>query len=187
VVLKVDALVSPAATPGSIVNDTAFFETDLDGNGVDEVFIGSNTVSLLVAPAADLAISKFAQTAQPPLPDPQNSVLAGGNSVFDDQLGQCWQRRACNISYVLTVSNLGPSNATNVIIEDQIPGGPVQLAGVNAPRRIILSLDRYLDSQLFQRLRLWWPSQSLMTRVARQSVRRRRLPSAVMISARVRC
>ncbi|HQR33335.1 MAG TPA: hypothetical protein PLK30_11400, partial [Blastocatellia bacterium] len=41
IVLKVDALVSPSATPGSIKNNTGFFETDIDGNGVDEVFIGS--------------------------------------------------------------------------------------------------------------------------------------------------
>ncbi|MBI1765575.1 MAG: DUF11 domain-containing protein [Acidobacteria bacterium] len=133
VVLKVDMLVSPAATPNNIINDTAFFETDLDGNGVDEVFIGSNIVSHIVAPSADLAITKFAQTAQPPLPDPQNSVLAGGNSVGMISLGSIGNEGRGNISYVLTVNNLGPANATNVIIEDQVPGGPVQLAGVNAP------------------------------------------------------
>ncbi len=133
VVLKYDVLVSPAATPNNIINNTSFFETDIDGNGVDETFVGSNTVSHVIAPSADLAITKFAQTAQPPLPDPQNSVLAGGNSVSLTSLGNVGNEGRGNISYVLTINNLGPANATNVIIEDQVPGGPVQLSGVNAP------------------------------------------------------
>lgn len=131
VVLKVDALVSPAATPGAVKNNTAFFETDLDGNGVDEVFIGSNAVSHLIAPPVDLAISKLALSTEPPLPNPENSVLAGGSSVNLTSLADLGNEGDGNLSYVLSISNLGSANATNVRIEDQIPGGPALL--VNAP------------------------------------------------------
>lgn len=126
VVLKVDALVSPSATPGSTKTNTGFFETDLDGNGVDEVFIGSASVSHIIAPAVDLAISKISQTA-PAGADPQNSVLAGGASVAMTSLADLGNEGRGNVSYALTFSNLGPNNATNVTIQDSVPAGPAAL------------------------------------------------------------
>ncbi|MFN0021570.1 MAG: dockerin type I domain-containing protein [Pirellulaceae bacterium] len=131
VVLKVDALVLPTATPGSTKTNVAFYEQDSDGNGVDEVFIGSANVTHTVAPPVDLAISKYSQTATPPATDPLHSVVAGGASVPLTSLADLGNEGRGNISYVLTVSNIGPNNAINAVIEDEIPGGPAHL--VNAP------------------------------------------------------
>lgn len=133
VVLKVDALVLNTATPDAVLNNTSFFEKDADGNGVDEVFIGSNTVSHIVAPSVDLAISKFSQTAAAPAPDPQGSVIAGGASVPMSVLGNLGNEGRGNITYVLNLSNTGPANATNVLIQDALPGGPATLDNNPAP------------------------------------------------------
>ena len=44
VVFRVNALVTAGATPGSVKSNTASFDTDLDGNGIDEVFIQTTSV-----------------------------------------------------------------------------------------------------------------------------------------------
>ena len=102
VVIKVDALVASTATDGSVLNQTAFFETDVDGNGVDEVFIGSNTVSNLIThyETTDLGITKVTSNPTP----------TAGGAAF---------------SYTLTVTNYGPGDAIDVEVVDPLPPGIV--------------------------------------------------------------
>jgi len=97
VVLKVDALVSNTAIPGTVANNTAFFEKDGDGNGVDEVFIGSNTVNHTLTSTTDLAITKVTSNATP---------VAGGAAF----------------AYTLTVTNHAGA-ASNVVVSDPLPAG----------------------------------------------------------------
>ena len=102
VVLKVDALVASTATDATVNNETAFFETDVDGNGVDEVFIGSNTVSHVIThyKTTDLGITKVTSNPTP----------TAGGAAF---------------SYTLTVTNYGPGDAIDVEVADQLPPGVI--------------------------------------------------------------
>ncbi|MDX2032752.1 MAG: hypothetical protein SF339_18895 [Blastocatellia bacterium] len=127
VVLKVDALVSNAATPGSTKTNSASFQTDLDGNGINETFIDSASVSHLIAPSVDLAVAKISQTAAASAGEPQNSVLAGGASTPMTSLSDLGNEGRGDVSYALTLTNLGNNAATNVTIQDSVPAGPAEL------------------------------------------------------------
>lgn len=70
----------------------------------DDGGVGSDTVQITVAPYADLALEKIATPA---------SVLLGTQATFE-----------------LTVTNLGPSGASDVLLVDELPAG---LALVSAP------------------------------------------------------
>ena len=126
VVLRVDALVSNAATPGSTKVNSATLTANFDALGGNEVDATTSPVSHLIAPSVDLAIAKSSLTA-PAGTDPQNSVLAGGASAAMGSLSDLGNEGRGDVSYVLTFSNLGNNAATNVTLQDSVPAGPAAL------------------------------------------------------------
>ncbi|MCH7415938.1 DUF11 domain-containing protein, partial [Belliella sp. R4-6] len=86
---------------GTIISNIAIVDSPTDGDGPKE----SDPEDVTVETAADLAIMKSAASA---------TVLAGEN-----------------ISYTITVSNNGPSDALDVMVSDMLPAGTTFVSADN--------------------------------------------------------
>ena len=133
--IRAEVTVQPATPIGTVLTNTATYQFDNDGGGLEGTST-SNAVSHVVGLAADLGIAKSATPVVDPdgagplspvaLPIvgpnvPPGSVNAGGYIRYDVPFG-----------------NAGPADAVNAIITDQIPGntafvGAIATGGVFVP------------------------------------------------------
>ncbi len=94
--LMIDTTVDPATAPGTaLTNSATVSRTEPDPNATNNT--ASATTTVAAAPSADLSIAKVDS------PDP---VFAGNV-----------------VTYTLTVTNAGPSDAIGVLVTDSIPDG----------------------------------------------------------------
>lgn len=102
--------VSPAFA-GPFVTNEATVTVDGDVNTTNNI----SGVSVAVGPHADLVLNKSAS---------QPTVVAGGASESDLDLPE----DVGNITYILLISNAGPSNAINVALEDVVPNNTIMVS-----------------------------------------------------------
>ena len=97
--LHATVAVAPSSTAGTVLSNTA---TAISTNGDPDPTNNSATATTTVAAAADLSVTKVGN------PDP---VTAGGN-----------------LTYTLTATNAGPSNAATATLSDTLPAGTTFIA-----------------------------------------------------------
>jgi uncharacterized repeat protein (TIGR01451 family) len=108
----VTLIVSPtgaAAVAGTIVNIASVSSSEVDVNPGDNATAKSVTVN----PASDLSVS---------ISDSPDPVFIGGA-----------------VTYIVTVTNLGPNDATDVVVDDLLPTGTTILAAVPSQGSVIPS------------------------------------------------
>jgi uncharacterized repeat protein (TIGR01451 family) len=115
--IRAEVTVQASAVNGAILTNTATYQFDNDGGGLEGTAT-SNAVVHVVKPSADLAITKTAETLAGGVFG--SSVTAGGSiagTLPSPVTGPG------EILYTLTYRNSGLDDATNVHVRDDIPAG----------------------------------------------------------------
>ncbi len=115
--IRAEATVQPATAIGTVLTNTATYQFDNDGSGLEGTAT-SNAVSHVVNPSADLSVTKEALTVAGGVFGA--AVTAGGNVTAGFGVGNVGLGE---IEYTLTYRNNGLADATNVHIRDVIPAG----------------------------------------------------------------
>ncbi len=115
--IRAEVTVGAATAIGTVLTNTATYQFDNDGGGLEGNATSNATVHV-VQPTADLAITKSALTVAGGVFGA--AVTAGGNVSPGFGIGNVGLGE---IEYTLTYRNNGPGEASNVHVRDVIPGG----------------------------------------------------------------
>ncbi|HUC20419.1 MAG TPA: hypothetical protein VMR98_02910, partial [Candidatus Polarisedimenticolaceae bacterium] len=123
--IRAEVTVGAATTIGTVLTNTATYQFDNDGGGLEGTATSNATVHT-VQPTADLSLTKFVNAGGG---NSGGSVIAGGTSVPYTTPGVVAPAPGTgNIDYQLLIGNGGPHNGSSVVITDAIPNNTLSVS-----------------------------------------------------------
>jgi len=121
--IRAEATVQAATANGTVLTNTATYQFDNDGGGLEGTATSNATVHV-VQPTADLILDKYAYT-NPTLASGQ--VIAGGTTL--PGAGNALTVGTGEILYRIDAANAGPNNAFGVFVLDDLPANVEYVPG----------------------------------------------------------